>query len=1391
MVHRDIKPANLMLTQKGDQQIIKVLDFGLSKATLDTTILDPDQPSSTPILNVDGSPTIYGQMLGTPDYIAPEQINDAQSADIRADIYSLGCTLYYLLSGRRPFLAETLYDLLQAHQSMSAEPLNFVRPDVPTELAALVAKMMAKEPARRFQTPGEVAQALEPFFRKKAQPSLSISPVVASPREPAPEIPIEIVDRGATAQVVPSEEKPVPVLSQRRRPWKWAAVAMGSVSVCAVALWIVTSRLNTNPEPPAHPGIELPLDPPPPPPPPPLPDLPDIVFAPEIAPPPPEPRPDPVPLKQVIVARLTPLGEQVERAIRDGVRYLKQQQRADGSWEDSSQQAKTGTTSLVTLALLTAGEKPDSPTIRQALTYLRRFGPEALRSTYAIALQTMVFAAAEPQRDWLRIGANEAWLESAQIKPPRKPSGCWTYNESPQGGDNSNTQYALLGLSAASEVGVPVKPEVWALARLYWENIQHRDGGWGYHDGDQFSTSSMTCAGISSLVITGSKRFQGAEYLQGALIHNCGQGATHNLQSAIDWLGGNSSVGQNFPMGQQWKYYFLYGLERAGRFAGVRFFGRHDWYRLGAEELVHSQDRLSGFWRGATEQPVVATSFALLFLAKGRAPVLVNKLRHGHRGDWNHDPDDVRNLVAVVSRDRKRLLTWQIIDPAVASVADLLLAPIVFLNGHRVPELNAQARQKLHDFLEQGGFLLADACCGDRSFDIGFKELMKEIFPAEPLRPLADDHRVWIAKNRLTPSAYPLWGIEHGGRTVVIYSPKDLSCYWNQVERSSTNSAVILATKVGQNIVEYMTGGKNPLDKLTVREVRNVVVGNDVVGNVVVGNEKDGNDVVRNDLVGNDVVTDVKLAIQNGIRFLKKEQKGDGSWADVNRDARTGTTSLVTLALLAAGEKPHSPIIAKATDYLRTFAPDQLNSTYAVALQTMVFAAAEPDRDRPRIAANVSWLESAQIKPGETIPGPGSWSYTSSKRGQPGDNSNSQYALLGLDAASEVGVPVKPEVWALARAYWEKTQRGDGGWAYRADSTISTSSMTCAGISSLVITGSKRFQGVESIDGVSIHNCGQGANSPNRLNAYDWLAGNLAVGQNFPMGQQWKHYFLYGLERAGRLEGIRFFGQHDWYRRGAEELVRTQDRLSGFWRGSTEQPVLATSFALMFLAKGRAPVLIYKLRLGSKDDLNNDADDMRNLVAAVSRDRKTLLTWQYVHPSIPVTDVLPAPIVFFNGHVAPAFDAVSKKNLRRYVDQGGFILADACCSAGSFDSGFKALMKEIFPEAPLRPLVDKHRVWRAKHLLSPGVYPLQGIEHGGRTVVVYSPKDLSCYWNQAEHSSTNNAVILATKVGENIVEYVTGGKNPLDKLIAQEVRNEDPSPAPIEGSQPNKSKKRK
>ncbi len=529
---------------------------------------------------------------------------------------------------------------------------------------------------------------------------------------------------------------------------------------------------------------------------------------------------------------------------------------------------------------------------------------------------------------------------------------------------------------------------------------------------------------------------------------------------------------------------------------------------------------------------------------------------------------------------------------------------------------------------------------------------------------------------------------------------------------------------------------------------------------------------------GNRVTRDeVERAIRGGVRYLLKQQRNEGSWPEIDDDARTGTTSLTTLALLTAGEAPDSPAMRKALGYLRKFDPGQLDSVYSVALQTMVFAAATPKEDIVRIQANVDWLQEAQLKPGDHSPWPGSWSYKASKT-RHGDNSNTQYALLGLNAATEVGVKVRPEVWKLAREYWQKHQHGDGSWSYTPDAANNTSaSMTCAGISSMIISGLKRFRGLERLVGDrGVEDCGRGGTDPDLQKGINWMAANFMVGKNYGAGQQWKYYYLYGLERTGRLSGLRYFGDHDWYREGAEELVHDQDKLDGSWRGTQYEryPVISTSFALLFLAKGRAPVVVNKLRHGPGTDWNNDVDDVRNLVGAVSRDWNHLLTWQVVDPNAArVEDLLQAPIAFFNGHEVPSFDDRGKQVLREYVEQGGFIFAEACCGRKEFDRGFRALMKDLFPDPvyQLKALAPDHAIWRSKWRLDPGDHALLGIEHGCRTVVVYSPDDLSCDWNQLETQADLPRVTKSTRVGQNVVDYATGRELPADKLSVMDVKD--------------------
>jgi serine/threonine protein kinase len=156
LVHRDIKPANLLLANEGG--VVKILDMGLARLS---RLMDEEASS---IL------TQEGEVMGTPDFMAPEQAIDPHRVDIRADIYSLGCTLYYLLTGKPPFPGGTLAQKLLWHQQAETPNLAKLRSGVPRGLVAILFKMLTKRPEDRYQTPTEVARELEPFCRAESFP---------------------------------------------------------------------------------------------------------------------------------------------------------------------------------------------------------------------------------------------------------------------------------------------------------------------------------------------------------------------------------------------------------------------------------------------------------------------------------------------------------------------------------------------------------------------------------------------------------------------------------------------------------------------------------------------------------------------------------------------------------------------------------------------------------------------------------------------------------------------------------------------------------------------------------------------------------------------------------------------------------------------------------------------------------------------------------------------------------------------------------------------------------------------------------------------------------------------------------------------------------------------
>jgi serine/threonine protein kinase len=149
IIHRDVKPANVMLDENG---CVRVLDLGLARVVEAGNLMGGDAV---------GSLTQSGAYMGTVDFMAPEQADDPRKVDHRADIYSLGCTLYFLLTGRPPFLADTVLKRLMAHQERPAPSLRAARPEVSKKLEDVYLQMMAKRPTERPDSMADVIDLLE------------------------------------------------------------------------------------------------------------------------------------------------------------------------------------------------------------------------------------------------------------------------------------------------------------------------------------------------------------------------------------------------------------------------------------------------------------------------------------------------------------------------------------------------------------------------------------------------------------------------------------------------------------------------------------------------------------------------------------------------------------------------------------------------------------------------------------------------------------------------------------------------------------------------------------------------------------------------------------------------------------------------------------------------------------------------------------------------------------------------------------------------------------------------------------------------------------------------------------------------------------------------------
>ena len=544
------------------------------------------------------------------------------------------------------------------------------------------------------------------------------------------------------------------------------------------------------------------------------------------------------------------LRDGVKKALVRGCDYLKRTQNSDGSWSAQSGtllKFTDGFTSLAIMALINSDEPVDSPNVQRGLDYLRHRpvdGSDSITGVYETSLIIMALCAAEQYDiDLPRIQLLATALENAQIRTG-EVAGLWGYGLSGGvGGDASNGQYAVLALRDAAYAGATVSRKTWERVHEQWTKAQNPDGGWPYVRSQPSSRGSMAVAGLSTIAIT-TRMLQDDSDVGADGRPDCCRTALPNpaLENGRRWMAKNFSITTN-PGFDNWYYYYLYGLERAGRMSGVRFFGKHDWYRQGAQVLVTAQ-LPAGEWISpsvAEKDPVLNTSMALLFLSKGLSRVVVHKLDYNspdgetlEQGEWNRHPQDVANLVELIDglprwppRLISQILTLSRLKQETA-VLELNQAPVLFISGREAPQFSDPQVGWLRDYIDAGGFIFAVGNCDGQGFDVGFRDLIKRMFPQDDasLQRLPGDHPVYRSEYLLNAEQMELWGVDFGCRTSIIYSPDDLGCLWQKWMKHSPpdrnqdlNSQIQRGTRIGVNVIAYATGREPPekLDDVIVR----------------------------------------------------------------------------------------------------------------------------------------------------------------------------------------------------------------------------------------------------------------------------------------------------------------------------------------------------------------------------------------------------------------------------------------------------------------------------------------------------------------------------------------------------------------------------------------------
>ena len=501
----------------------------------------------------------------------------------------------------------------------------------------------------------------------------------------------------------------------------------------------------------------------------------------------------------------------VEEAIAQACQTLKRFQRDDGSWVEYPGY-NGATTALAIQALLLAGEPKDSPHIKRGIVALTKYNPT---ETYTRSLRAMAYALLVADYPELRpkLLAEAQWLAQQQ-----KPDGMWNYGDKRATGrpDNSNTQFAVLGLRDAASANIEINPTTWKRLYTHYTTTQMPDGGWSYEkpapDKPGSSEVTIVAPSLASLLIINDELMKnsGCPCQTGA-----SQGGTldeKHVDKGVAWLVDYFDHGRTSERMQTWETYFYYGLLRAGQASGLKTIGKHDWYERGKTTMFrmvrsdcirpavkhvdldlegkpivrpdHNPHFIQELQRDGSHKlyvvesgALVNVSLATIFLVKGSAPVFMNKLRYD--GNWNRHRRDLALITQYVSKTLERPLRWQVVD--IASEPDTWVADsqLLYLTGEGDLKLSDEHKARLKQFCRLGGTLLIEANCGNKKFVDQVRALTKELWPDWPLKPLAKDHPIYNCHLPIDAREISLLeGVDDGIRTFVLMTDKDFSCSW-------------------------------------------------------------------------------------------------------------------------------------------------------------------------------------------------------------------------------------------------------------------------------------------------------------------------------------------------------------------------------------------------------------------------------------------------------------------------------------------------------------------------------------------------------------------------------------------------------------------------------------